>query len=234
MSQFYGRYTLVAGKTTPVLLPTDGIAAVVISNDSAFSVVATLEGAGSSINIPAGVADMMPVQNRSFTGNLLLAATTQLTIQNSPSNYVEINIYGIGEQVPSVYPLSLNRLSNTGNDLGSQGVLRATSRNTLNGGFFHIGGAMGQIAYLKSLLITVSRANAAADGELTISGLDPTIVDGGTLYYEISCAVAEAMAPIRDEFMSPLPGIAGNILIVTGPAALSTAMVGIVLTYYLN
>lgn len=234
MSQFLGRYTLTAGKTTIASVPTDGVAAIVISNDSAFSVVATLEGGGSSLNIPAGVADMMQVQNRSFTGNLLLAASSQLSIQNSPANQAEINIYGVGEQIPSVYPLSLNRLSNTGNDVGTQGILRSSSSATINNGSLSFGGVAGKTPYLKSFTVTVGQGGASASGTLKITGLDATLNgNGGEMDYELWCATGAACSPISENFDTPLPGLVGGSITITGPS-LSTAVIAVSFTYYLN
>lgn len=236
MSQFYGRYTLTAGKTTPVLLPTDGVAAVVISNDSAFSVVATLEGAGSSINIPAGVADMMPVQNRSFTGNLLLGASAQLTIQNSPSNYVEINIFGIGEQIPNVYPISLNRLSNQGNSIDVQMQLQIGSTANMNNNAMSIPGqpiAPNQTCYLKSFDLLGSSATAKTKGAFTVGGLslnvDPAALG---LTYEIEVYTGGPLLHVERSFETPLQGALGQHINFNCPA-MSDAVLSLNAFYYL-
>ncbi len=234
MSQFVGRFSLVNNVPLTVSLPSTGMSAVVISNDSQFSLFASLNGTALNKTIPAGIADSMTIPNNSFNGSLILVPTQQLSIQNSPANFVEVTVYGRGEQVPGIYPVSLNRLSNSGNDLGTQGILRAKSSNNLNGGSFTIVGTGQQIPYLKSLVITTSRGGAAANGELTITGFDPLVVDGGELFYELACSTTAAMPPIHDTFASPLPGTPGNVLTITGPGALSTAVIGIVLTYYLN
>ncbi len=234
MSQFVGRFSLTNNTPLTVSLPPTGMSAVVISNDSQFSVFASLNGTALNKTIPAGIADSMTIPNNSFNGSLILVPTQQLSIQNSPANFVEVTVYGRGEQVPGIYPVSLNRLSNSGNDLGVQGGLRARSTNTLNGGSFLVTGSATQTPFLKSLVITVTKGGAAASGELIITGFDPLIVDGAELIYELTCSTGAAMPPIHDTFASPLPGTQGNGLTITGPGALSTATVAIALTYYLS
>jgi len=209
------------------------MSAVVISNDSQFSLFASLNGTALNKTIPAGIADSMTIPNNSFNGSLILVPTQQLSIQNSPANFVEVTVYGRGEQVPGIYPVSLNRLSNSGNDLGTQGILRAFSTNTLAGGSHAIGGVAGVTPFLKSVMFTAQKGSAADIAQFHITGFDSTIVDGGELWYEGNYATGAAMPPIHEVFASPLPGTLGGTITFNGPTSVN-AVVGCVVTYYLN
>jgi hypothetical protein len=238
MSQFFGRFALTAGKTTTVQgLPTDGIGAIVVSNDSAYSVVASPEGAGQSLNIPAGVADVLVISpRRGFTGNLSLLASAQLTIQNSPSNQVEINIYGAGENVPGVYPLSLNRLSNTGNDVGTQGPFSLETTASMNNNSMSIPGqpiAPNQTCYLKGFELTGSSATAKAKGQFTITGFDANVDPAGLgLTYEIEVYTGGPMLKIIEWFQTPIPGAEGSHINFACPS-ISDAVIALNAFYYL-
>ncbi len=227
MSQFIGRFTLSNNVMTSVATPTTGLSAIVISNDSQFSLSASLNGTSIMKSIPAGVADVLIVPDNSFNGTVLLFPTAQLMIQNSPANIAEVTVYGRGESVPGIYPISLNRLSNTGNNVGMQNILRSTSSNAMNNANLVIGGSGQLVIYLWGLSITGSHATAQAKGIFHVTGF----ASGIDLQYALAVETATAMPPIIERFASPLPGSPGGAVTAQGPT-LSDATIACNLVYY--
>ena len=75
---------------------------------------------------------------------------------------------------------------------------------------------------------------ASASGKLTITGLDANLNgNGGEMDYELWCATGAACGPIIEKFDTALPGTKGNNITITGPS-LSTAVIAVAFTYYLN
>lgn len=237
MSQYIGRFPLTVNIQTSVSLPSTGISAIVVSNDSQYSLSVGLNGTNVNQNIPAGVADIVRVPGNSFTGTLILTPTQELTIQNSPVNVAEITIYGPGEPSPGIYPMSLNRLSNVGNNVGTQQTLLINSTTNVNGSSLSIPGMPvnpTDVCYLVSFDLQITSSGVQAFGNLAVGPFDPSVDPAGVgLNYAIQSFPVGPTFHMDKLFPTPLQGVQGSHINFTFPP-LSNALVSLNTFFYLN
>ncbi|SRR6266849_293929 len=116
MSFTVGTLPIVSGQDTSQKVPTSGIKAVLIGNESGLTVTIAMEGGGVQKTLYPSMLDWFAVKP-GFTGNIKVHPVTVLNnVAAWPSSSLIFDAIGVHDhENASMYPVAIPRVSNTGN-----------------------------------------------------------------------------------------------------------------------
>ncbi len=111
-----GPYTLVAGVPQSISVnDAPSVAAVVVENDSPFTLTVNFGGA-MLYPVRPYIMERIDVANyMGWTGLLDFTPVASTTFVNQPVQEVVFKLYKSGESIPGTYPVALGRIANVGN-----------------------------------------------------------------------------------------------------------------------
>lgn len=132
MTQFVGTQNISAGVNDTKQVGSQGLKGVLIGNESGLSVVIYMDGTSDSKSLYPGTVDFFPITG-GFSGTVKWKTQSLLNnVAQWPSSFLQFDTVGINEPFnTSVYPLTLPRLTNIGNNVNTN-QLSTTLVNTGN------------------------------------------------------------------------------------------------------
>jgi len=117
MSSVYGPAPLTPGQMTTVTVPNQGVSAVVITNESPYTLRVSIDGTSIVRWVHAFSANLVQMPT-GYTGNILFSPVEVLNNASlAPAYSVLVEAFGHGEEPGVGYPFSLTRISNVGNTI---------------------------------------------------------------------------------------------------------------------
>ncbi len=118
MTQFLGYLDIVAAGNTTFKTSSAGMQGLIIGNESGYSATIALDGTAFNKSLYPGTVDFFPV-GTGFSGTVKIKTEGRLNnVALWPSSYLQFDAVGYAEKVNTgVYPLTLPRLTNIGNNV---------------------------------------------------------------------------------------------------------------------
>jgi hypothetical protein len=122
-----GSLTIAAGTPDTFKAPSDGMKAIIIGNESGLTVTVTMESGHVQKTLYPGILDWFAVK-KGFTGNIKLNPEAMLSnVALWPSSSLIFDAIGIRDpEEATMYPISLPRVTNTGNTVNTTGMSGTT------------------------------------------------------------------------------------------------------------
>ena len=174
MSIQLGNLPITATMKTKFPAPSEGVKAIVIGNESPLTVTITMESGGVQKTLYPAMVDWFAVGN-AFTGNILINPIAILNNGSQwPSSSLVFDAIGLYDtETASMYPVSLSRGMNVGNNL-SLGTAATSIANDGNAAGTSILEATVAADIASAVSLTndgvMSLGTAAHNGSLTLHG----------------------------------------------------------------